>query len=80
MRWQIHEMEPAMGGTGHNKTGEKMQALIDDYKRRAAEVVVCFAFFARAAVPVLTIHSPIALSRHPGGLETARNGFVKRWT
>jgi hypothetical protein len=29
-------MEPAMGRTGSYKT-EKMQALIDDYKRRAAE-------------------------------------------
>jgi hypothetical protein len=30
-------MELSMGRTGSYKTGEKMQALIDDYKRRAAE-------------------------------------------
>jgi hypothetical protein len=30
-------MELSIGRTGSYKTGEKMQAVIDDYKRRAAE-------------------------------------------
>ncbi len=34
---QIHEMELSMNRTGNYKTGEKMELLIDDYKRRAGE-------------------------------------------
>jgi hypothetical protein len=34
---QVHEMELSMERTGNYKTGEKMQSLIDDYRRRAAE-------------------------------------------
>jgi hypothetical protein len=34
---QVHEMELSMARTGNYKTGEKMQSLIDDYKRRATE-------------------------------------------
>jgi hypothetical protein len=34
---QVHEMELSMARTSNYKTGEKMQSLIDDYRRRAAE-------------------------------------------